>query len=311
MKRSTRLIRSLAAVAVVGTTMVPGPAQAAPNTKPEPGANYVAIGSSYAAGAGLGPTDPGDLGRWCGRTTISYPNLVADALDLELTNATCGGATTANIATTRQLVRNQNGTHLAHLQMDAVDTDTDLVTITIGGNDVNYVGNLVAEACLGDLAANPASALSMGLKQFGLCAPVPDAAVKSKLADVKDSLVAMLEAVKSKATGARIVLIDYINVLPEDGRPCALMPISQERQKFLLEVARELSLASKRAAQLTGVEFVAASKESRHHDACSSDPWVIGYDYSRGFVMMHPNEAGHVAVADAIIRQVTAAGNAS
>ena len=74
-------------------------------------------------------------------------------------------------------------------------------------------------------------------------------------------------------------------------------------------MARELSLATKHAAQQTGAEFVAASKISRNHDACSSEPWVTGYEATLGFehvfTSMHPNVAGHAAVAQAVVDHVT------
>jgi lysophospholipase L1-like esterase len=299
-----RFLATAAVAAVAGVTVVGGPAQAAQIPAPAPGAQYVALGSSYAAGAGVGPADPGDVGGSCGRTTSAYPTLVADALGLELTNATCGGATVDNIAATPQSVL-APAPHKVGLQVDAVTAETELVTITIGGNDLNYVGNLLAESCLGDLAANRSSPLANILKQYGVCTPTPDATVLTALAGLDSKLTAMVEAVQAKAPDARIVLVDYPTLLPQNGRPCAVAPIPQDRQKFLLQVARELSLATKHVAQRTGTEFVAASKESRHHDVCSADPWMTGYDFTPGLAAMHPNEAGHAAVAAAVVQQLS------
>jgi hypothetical protein len=50
---------------------------------------YVALGSSYAAGPGVGETT--DVG--CGRGADSYPELLADELSLDLVNVACSGAT--------------------------------------------------------------------------------------------------------------------------------------------------------------------------------------------------------------------------
>jgi lysophospholipase L1-like esterase len=289
-----------------------GPAHGATPPAPQPGAKYVALGSSFAAGGGLGPADPADTDGDCGRTAIAYPHLVAKALGLQLTDAACGGATTANIATTPQRAWGWDGSNrLEKLQIDAVDEDTQLVTITIGGNDVDYSGNLMAEACLGDLAANPASPISNELKQYGLCTPLPDPAVEAALAGLQGRIASAVQAVKEKAPHARILLVDYLTVLPDDAKPCQAVPIPKDRQKFLLQVAGELSLATKHAAQQTGVEYVAASQDSRGHDACSADPWVTGYDFSHGFAIMHPNQEGHATVASAVVQQLTQSGNAS
>src|SRR5690349_11030162 len=85
----------------------------------------------------------------------------------------------------------------------------------------------------------------------------------------------LVHAVRERAPQARVVLVDYLTVIPENCKPCAAVPIPQERQKFLLEVARKLSIATELASQRIGVELVAASKVSRGHDACSTEPWVM------------------------------------
>ena len=89
------------------------------------GAKYVALGSSYAAGPGI-PTQSGGV---CTRSSHNYANLVAAKLKLSLVDVSCSGATTANVLTTSQ------GTNS---QIDAVTSDTSLVTFTVGGNDIGY-----------------------------------------------------------------------------------------------------------------------------------------------------------------------------
>ncbi|MGF4041762.1 SGNH/GDSL hydrolase family protein [Paenarthrobacter nitroguajacolicus] len=296
--QASRILAAAAGAAMVGATLIAGPSNAA--SPIQPGASYVALGSSYAAGAGVGPADPTDTGALCGRTLIAYPNLVAKALDLKITNVTCGGATTDNITTSPQNIRN----HSINPQMEAVTREARLVTVTIGGNDVNYVGNLIAESCLADLATNPSSPTANMVKQYGACTPQSEQTVRNVLAQMEGKLSTMIKQIQAKAPLARIVLVDYPTVLPQNGQPCSLIPISGDRQKFLLEVARELSLSTKHAAQATGSDYIAASKDSRHHDACSKDPWMTGYMFAPRSAPMHPKETGHAAMAEAIIRQL-------
>ena len=227
---------------------------------PGAGAKYVALGSSFAAGVGLGPADPNDPEGWCGRTTVAYPCLVADRLKLTLVNAACGGAKTENIAGVQLETWNEAGRGIVPLQIDAVDPDTDIVTITIGGNDVNYVGNLIAEACRADLAADPESVTGNAIAQFGDIAPWPDEDVAGALAALEVKLAAVVSVVQRKAPRARVLLVDYLTILPEDGEPCPAVPIPRERQRFLHEVAHRLSLVTEAAARLTGAEFVAVSR---------------------------------------------------
>ena len=76
-----------------------------------PGAKYVSMGSSFAAGNGVEE----QLGT-CGRSTNNYSSIVAAALDLDHTDVSCSGATTDHIRNS-----SQNG---APLQIEAVTADT-------------------------------------------------------------------------------------------------------------------------------------------------------------------------------------------
>lgn len=97
----------------------PGPAAAA-TTAGRPG--YVALGDSYAAGVAAGSYDPasGD----CHRSTRAYPALWAaghpggDFLDLA-----CGGADTAAVLSG---------------QLPRLPAGTAMVTLTVGGNDLDF-----------------------------------------------------------------------------------------------------------------------------------------------------------------------------
>ena len=87
-----RLSALLGALALAGCATAP----AEDNPGLLPGARYVAMGSSFAAGAGIGPIREGTPPR-CGRTTNNYPTLLAARLDLALDDQSCGGAKTAHI----------------------------------------------------------------------------------------------------------------------------------------------------------------------------------------------------------------------
>lgn len=101
--------------------------------------HYVAMGSSFAAGPGIlpGADDPGSVP--CGRSSANYAHFLARRNKLALTDVTCGDATTANIL--------EQGQFGAAAQIDAVTADTQLVTVTIGGNDVFYTATMGGLAC--------------------------------------------------------------------------------------------------------------------------------------------------------------------
>ena len=120
--------RVLAAVvgclALTGVVAPPAGAEAAP------GDSYVALGDSATSGP-LIPTPTGLLG--CGRSDHNYPHLTAAALGLELTDVSCGGAAARHMTQAQSV--EFDGVNPP--QFDALRTDTDLVSVGIGGNDTN------------------------------------------------------------------------------------------------------------------------------------------------------------------------------
>ena len=66
------------------------------------GLNYVAIGSSFAAGPGITPVQSSTGAAACARSGNNYASVVGRDLGANLTDVTCSGATTANVLTTSQ-----------------------------------------------------------------------------------------------------------------------------------------------------------------------------------------------------------------
>src|SRR5215218_8969595 len=87
---------------------------------------YVALGDSYSAASGLLPPDP-TAPLECLRSVLDYPHVVAAATGAQLTDVTCGAADTGDY-------RESQYDGVAP-QLDAVTRTTQLVTMTIGGND--------------------------------------------------------------------------------------------------------------------------------------------------------------------------------
>lgn len=101
--------------------------------KPTGTPQYVALGSSFAAGFGLGARDPGSA-LVCMRSSNGYPQQLARSLGLSLVDRSCSGAKASHVL--------RGGQFFLGPQIDAVGAQTELVTITVGGNDVHYVGDL-------------------------------------------------------------------------------------------------------------------------------------------------------------------------
>jgi lysophospholipase L1-like esterase len=251
---------------------------------------YVAMGSSYAAGPKIPDAVPNQS---CGRSTGNYAHLVATALGLDLTEVSCIGATIDNVTTTPQTMN--------PLQIEAVTPDTRVITITIGGNDVNYSASLVA---CGRDGANGQSCLETSADA---AAPDVDSpAIDSLLNQVENKLVAMLGKVQQAAPTARIYLVAYPMVLPEPAVPCPPdVPMQPADAIFLGTVGARLQAAFSSAAAIAGVSFVDVYGPSHGHDACApaDQRWVEG-QANPAVAPYHPNAAGMRAVADLIVAEI-------
>ena len=243
------------------------------------GDRYVAMGSSFAAGPGLPPETPGRADR-CARSSANYAHLLARRLDLALTDVSCGGATTAHIlGPWKELAP----------QIDAVTPDTRLVTITIGGNDVGYVGSLIKASMCAKLDPAPAQ-----------CGQSP-APTEQAWSSLERALHAIVGGIRQRAPTARIVFVDYVTLLPRRGG-CATLPFPAAQADAARAIGAHLKDLTARVAVAEGVEDLQASTLTQDHDACAKQPWVNGWTLARGAtgVQFHPNAAGMAAIADAL-----------
>ncbi len=95
------------------------------------GIKYVALGDSRASGPRLEPMYPDA----CSRSYENFAGKISRALEVaEFTDVSCSAARAENIIDTPQLIPNY-----WPVQLDAVHPDTDLITISIGGNDSNSI----------------------------------------------------------------------------------------------------------------------------------------------------------------------------
>ncbi len=249
------------------------------------GGPYVALGSSFAAGGGIPTIDPSSGS--CLRADRNYPRLVAERLDLPLVDVSCGGATTDNILRTPQ------GDH--PVQIDAVTADATLVTVTIGGNNLRYAVDTFACAASG---RENRSCLD------GLVDPLATLAAVDAL---PAEMAMVFGAIRSAAPSARIVLVGYPRVLPEDGRPCPpSVPLLAGDADVIAATGRALQEVFVSSAAAAGVDFVDVYAASAGHDACAepAQRWVEGANPESPAGPFHPNLAGFEAMADLIVARL-------
>ena len=256
---------------------------------------YVALGSSFASGPGIESI----IDARCGRSANNYAHLVAERLGYDLVDVTCGGATVDNLLDVPQALMT-GGT--VPPQLESLRPDADLVTITVGGNDVEYM--LTLGRCSYRVAPDAAPP---GAGEFFGTPATPDA-VDAALAALPGKLAALVSAVRNRAPRARVLLIDYLTVLPRSGG-CAALPMTEEDLRSCVDLGRRLEEATAEAARASGAELVEASAISRDHTVCDPEPWVTGWEFgdvlAGGVGPYHPNAAGMRAVADAVVGRLT------
>jgi lysophospholipase L1-like esterase len=247
---------------------------------------YVALGDSFTAAPYVPSTS---LADGCFRSDGNYPQLVAAGLDAELLDVSCSGADTSDL-TGEQPVAGGRGTVAP--QLDAVTADTDLVTVSIGGNDEALFGTLVGR-CTAVARQSGSPCADELTAQYG--------DLREVTAGITKRVAAVLDEVQARAPEAEVVLVGYPRMVATD-RSCAAMPLAEGDRPWLAGVEELLDDALKRAARRSGVEFADMRLASVGHEICSDAPWVNGRrtDQARALAF-HPFEEGQQAVADVLL----------
>jgi lysophospholipase L1-like esterase len=244
---------------------------------------YVAMGSSYAAGIGLGQRLKGSA-RVCQRSGNGYPQQLARLCGLAITDVTCSGATTEHVL--------RGGQCRQDSQLSAVNRGTELVTLTAGGNDVQYVGDLMM------MAYRARSKVLRALMRPFWKAPRP---IEDRDFDALfRNLCAIVAEVRARAPSAHVMLVSYPQILPLQGA-CPVFGSDEGDIELMREVGRRLHATTSEAARTTGATFVDIAAASREHFVGSPEPWVKGLAGKDG-AAIHPTLAGAIATAREVCR---------
>ncbi|CAM5356206.1 Lysophospholipase L1-like esterase OS=Streptomyces griseomycini OX=66895 GN=FHS37_003211 PE=4 SV=1 [Streptomyces griseomycini] len=158
--------------------------------------DYVALGDSYSAGSGVLPVDPTNL--LCLRSTANYPHVIAARTGARLKDVTCGAARTKDFTESQYPG--------VAPQADALGADTDLVTLTIGGNDNGtFVNALTACGTAGVLTGGKGSP----------CKDTYGTSFTDQIdANTYPALRSALRTVRAKAPNARVAVLGYPWITP-------------------------------------------------------------------------------------------------
>jgi lysophospholipase L1-like esterase len=155
------------------------------------------------------------------------------------------------------------------------------VTITIGGNDVDFAPVLAA-CYIGDCTG------AVALSEVKMLTVLPE------------RLAATYRAVEAADPRARLVVVGYPRIFPSDASAvtgCSWL--SGPELVALNESASVLNTVIRAAAALAGATFVDVSSALAGHELCTADSWLVPLPLS---MAAHPTVAGQQAIADAVTR---------
>ncbi|MGA4841265.1 SGNH/GDSL hydrolase family protein [Streptomyces sp. G45] len=305
----TRLALLGSAAALTVGALVPAQLAGAPSAAAAD-RQWVALGDSYTAGVIPAAGDVFEVPRdGCERTDRSYPQTIDRDLGslFDLTNVSCGAATIENVTDTPQ---EPIGRHLPPFsedpdypfpavppQSEAVGSDTDVITVGVGGNTLGF-GEILTKCA------------ELGAGSDGDGTPCKDelaASVPGRLGKVSEEYDRMLTVLHERAPQAKILTVGYPTVIPEDTTKCDVGDLTQFgpitrgdldwlRQDVLepLNQTIEKSTGTQDAAS-----FVDLYDSSRNHSVCDSGKWVEGIlTPPAQLSFVHPNALGHRNAAD-------------
>ncbi|HST82763.1 MAG TPA: SGNH/GDSL hydrolase family protein [Kineosporiaceae bacterium] len=245
--------RRLAALSLLLTTLMAGfvvspasPAQAA-------AVDYVALGDSYSSGVGTS-----GLSGLCLQSQQSYAPQWAEAHQVSsFSFAACAGAVTDNVR---------------DFQIWALNSRTDAVTITIGGNDVGFASAMIT--CTFGSTASCLDAVDDGR----------DYAQTTLIGD----LDATYAAIHRRAPNAKVYVLGYPRLFEETSCPGGL---SLTKRRALNQAADELSDLIAGRVGAAGFTYVDVRGAFAGHGICGSTPWINNFSVSVN--AFHPNAAGY------------------
>ncbi len=292
LQRSFLVAPSTAAQIEPSTEPLPKVSTPAPDLPSGP-LDYVAMGDSYAAGPGLTPTrdDPAA----CERSANNYPAYLAQLLQVETyRDVSCTGARPADVEGAQ---RRPDGT-LVTPQSHALGLDTDLVTLSLGGNELQTLQDVV-DACYVRATTQPdAPHCDEALRAEGSLALDRARQLEGAVAD-------SMRQIRNAAPNAAVVMVSYPRVFPSTQR-CPELIIARSESAYLAEVVDAIVASTERAARSAGVRFVDLRGASADHDICSKTPWAVGPGASRGSVRAwHPTLLGMQSMATVIHAALT------
>ncbi|PZT74292.1 lipase [Streptomyces sp. AC1-42W] len=220
--------------------------------------DYVALGDSYSSGVGSG-SYIGSSGD-CKRSTRAYPSLWAAAHSpSSFAFTACSGARTGDVTAG---------------QLGPLNSSTDLVSISIGGNDAGFAD--VMTTCV-------LRSQSTCLSRIATARGYVDNTLPGKLD-------AVYSAIRAKAPNARVVVLGYPRFYKIGGS--CIVGLNDTIRSAINGAADYLNTATAKRAADHGFSFGSVTSAFAGHEICSGDSWLHSLNWLNIGESYHPFAAG-------------------
>ncbi len=247
--------------------------------------NYVALGDSFTAGP-LIPLQIAPFG--CFKSNNNYPHLLRDDFGLPLRDASCSGAETDDFWTSQNVTPDPD----PPAQFERLDSDTQVVTVGIAGNDIGF----------SEIIRNCTSRTS----PYGR--PCQDRylqgdtdVISQRIEETAPKIAAVLDEIHRRSPQADIYWVNYLPILPDKGKGCwPQVPIAYDDVPYLRDKHKELNdmlaeqVAEYHASTGDDARVVDAYKAGIGKDACQlpGKRWVEPAVPLAAAAPYHPNFKG-------------------
>ncbi|MBF6620133.1 MAG: SGNH/GDSL hydrolase family protein [Patulibacter sp.] len=258
MSRITRRLAAAVSISAAALAVaLPSAAQAV---------DYTALGDSFSSGVGAGSYD---LSSSCSRTSNAYPAKVAAATGFSLSFTACSGATTTDV------IANQLG---------PLDSSTDYVTVTAGGNDAGFT-SLIANCTILN------------------CVSSVNAKITWTTTTLPGLLNNLYSQIAAEAPNATVIVLGYPRLF--NGTTCSsAFGISTSEMAAANDLVDAFDTVTAARAAAYGFTYKSAVSQFTGHALCSSSPWLNGLSWTLSN-SYHPNAAGQSSGYTPLVRSIT------
>ena len=267
-----------------------------------PGRRLLALGDSYSSGEGAGDYEPGTdtAANSCHRSRNAWPTLLAEQRHLKpLPSLACSGALLRDVLVGRA----EGEAERRRSQIGRIHGDPDVITITIGGNDLGFrpiLEDCIASNCVRDYHRSSGDVLD------------------ARIDDLARRLQSAYRTIQAAAPRARIVVVDYPKLFPDSDPKhptpnCAAGPlITPAEGNYLNSKVQRADVAILNAARQAGVSGIDVSTALQGGELTCSGTQFLNHASPRRKLRsasFHPNADGQERLARAISSGLAALNN--